>query len=170
MIIIREPHVKDEASFLAAMKSSESLHHPWVKAPLTSEEYSGFIARAHQDNQKCFLVCDDHNAICGVFNISEIVRGLFQNAYLGFYAVSEFAGRGYMSLGFKLVLKHFFEEMGLHRIEANIQPSNLRSIQLVQKNGFRKEGYSTNYLKIDGVWRDHERWAMTYEHYLRHPE
>ena len=65
MISIREPHMQDEALFLAAMKSSETLHHPWVKAPLNSEEYRSFIARAHQDNQKCFLVCDNHDVICG---------------------------------------------------------------------------------------------------------
>ena len=68
-----------------------------------------------------------------------------------------------MSAALKLVLKNAFEEMKLHRIEANIQPGNERSIQLVKSNGFRKEGFSPRYLQIDGKWCDHERWAITYE-------
>ncbi len=56
-----------------------------------------------------------------------------------------------------------FEELGLHRLEANIQPDNLKSINLVKNNGFKKEGVSPRYLKINGEWRDHERWAITYE-------
>ncbi len=76
--------------------------------------------------------------ITGVFNLSEIVRGYFQNAYLGFYAVADYAGKGYMSAGLKLVLQDAFENLKLHRLEANIQPGNIRSINLVKNNGFRK--------------------------------
>jgi RimJ/RimL family protein N-acetyltransferase len=68
-----------------------------------------------------------------------------------------------MSSGLKLVLNEFFNEMKLHRLEANIQPENIRSINLVKNNGFRKEGYSPCYLKINNEWRDHERWAITLE-------
>ncbi len=100
---------------------------------------------------------DQHEHIVGVFNLSEIVRGFFQSAYLGFYAVADYAGQGYMSAGLKLVLKKIFEEMDLHRLEANIQPNNHRPIHLVQKNGFRKEGYSPRYLKINNEWCDHVR-------------
>jgi [ribosomal protein S5]-alanine N-acetyltransferase len=52
-----------------------------------------------------------------------------------------------------------FETIGLHRVEANIQPENTRSIALVQRLGFTREGYSPRYLHIGGAWRDHERWA-----------
>tara|TARA_R110002167_G_scaffold68996_1_gene194675 strand:+ start:643 stop:834 length:192 start_codon:yes stop_codon:yes gene_type:complete len=50
--------------------------------------------------------------------------------------------------------------LNLHRLEANIQPDNIASIKLVANNGFIKEGFSRNYLKVGGVeWKDHERWA-----------
>ena len=162
-IIIREPTVEDKEVFLQAVLRSQSLHHPWVKSPQTPQEFDEYLQRAQQPNQKCFLVCDQSNNIAGVFNISEIVRGFFQSAYLGFYAVADYVSQGYMSAGLKLVLYKAFEEMKLHRLEANIQPENVSSINLVSKNGFRQEGYSPRYLKINNEWRDHERWAMTCE-------
>src|ERR1700733_5521954 len=119
-ISIREPKLEDETSFLAAMHRSLSLHSSWVKSPQTPQEFNDYLKRYQQSNQKSFLVFYRNN-IVGVFNISEIVRGFFQNAYLGFYAVTDYAGQGYMSTGLKLVLKKFFEEMKLHRLEANIQ-------------------------------------------------
>lgn len=81
--------------------------------------------------------------------------------------MNNYSGKGYMSRGLKLVLKNIFEEIKLHRIEANIQPKNTPSINLVKANGFSKEGYSPKYLNIDGKWGDHERWALTYEDFER---
>jgi ribosomal-protein-alanine N-acetyltransferase len=98
-----------------------------------------------------------------VVNVNEIVRGVFQSAYLGFYAFAPYQGVGYMSEGLRLVIAEAFKRSGLHRLEANIQPTNSRSIALVKRLGFRLEGYSQNYLKISGRWRDHERWAITIE-------
>lgn len=165
-IIIREPKIEDKESFLQTMQRSQSLHHPWVKPPLTLKEYDDYLLRAQQPNQKSFLVCNQANDIFGVFNISEIVHGFFQNAYLGFYATANGAGKGYMSAGLKLVLRTVFEEMKLHRLEANIQPENMRSIQLVKNNGFRYEGFSPRYLKVNDEWRGHEHWAITAEEYI----
>ena len=163
MCSIREPILSDEDNFILAMQRSQALHHPWVVSPKTSEEFKNYYQRSQQNNQKSFLVLNQTEDITGVFNINEIIRGFFQNAYLGFYAVADYAGQGYMSVGLKLVLQHVFEEMGLHRLEANIQPGNTLSINLVKNNRFRKEGYSPNYLKINNKWCDHERWAITYE-------
>jgi ribosomal-protein-alanine N-acetyltransferase len=68
-----------------------------------------------------------------------------------------------MAEGIELVLRHAFGALGLHRLEANIQPGNDRSIALAKRAGFRLEGFSPRYLKIDGRWRDHERWAILAE-------
>ena len=65
-----------------------------------------------------------------------------------------------MREGLILTIRHAFRELRLHRLEANIQPINTRSIALVQSLGFRLEGYSPKYLKISGRWRDHERYAL----------
>lgn len=166
-IIIREPILADADAFIAAMQRSYSLHYPWVNPPKTPQEFSDYFHRFQQPNQKSFLVCDHSGDIAGVFNISEIVHGLFHNAYLGFYAIADFAEKGYMSAGLKLVLEKVFKELALHRLEANIQPENARSIELVKRNGFRYEGYSPRYLKINGEWRGHEHWAVTIEDYIR---
>jgi ribosomal-protein-alanine N-acetyltransferase len=61
------------------------------------------------------------------------------------------------------VIRLAFRSYKLHRLEANIQPGNHRSIALVRGLGFAREGYSPRYLKIGGRWRDHERWALTVE-------
>ncbi|MDP3562596.1 MAG: GNAT family N-acetyltransferase [Legionellaceae bacterium] len=160
---IREPVLADANQFIKTMQNSVSLHSPWTIAPKTFEEFEKYITRCQLPNQKGFLVESAEGEIAGVFNISEIVLGCFQSGYLGYYATIDYVGKGVMSTALKLVLKNAFEEMKLHRIEANIQPGNERSIQLVKFNGFRKEGVSPRYLQIDGKWCDHERWAITYE-------
>jgi len=167
-LTLREPIIQDKKNFLEAMNQSQFLHHPWVSAPKTSEEFEAYMQKyaESQDRNKSFLLLNQSGSIAGVFNISEIVRGGFQSGYLGFYSVEGFAGKGAMSAGLKLVLKKAFEELGLHRLEANIQPDNFRSTNLVKNNGFKKEGFSSRYLKINGEWRDHERWAITYEDFL----
>lgn len=124
-VFVREPKIENKEAFISAMQRSQSLHHPWVKAPATPQEFDEYFQRYQQPNQKSFLVHNEAGNIVGIFNVSEIVRGLFQNAYLEFYAVANFSGKGYMSAGLKLVLVKVFRELKLHRIEANIQPENI---------------------------------------------
>jgi len=98
--------------------------------------------------------------LAGIINLNEIVRGAFQNAYMGYYGFATSQGRGLMTEAIGLVLDHAFGPVALHRVEANIQPENARSIALVRRLGFRREGLSRGYLLIGGEWRDHERWAI----------
>jgi len=162
--LLRELHPEYEEIFLAAMQASTSLHHPWVNPPLTPSEFQSFCERMQQPNQKCYLVFAEHD-LAGVINLTEMVHGCFQSAYLGFYGVSKFAQQGYMSAGLKLVLEKAFREIGLHRVEANVQPGNYRCKTLLRHNRFRYEGFSPRYLKINDKWCGHERWAMTLEDY-----
>jgi [ribosomal protein S5]-alanine N-acetyltransferase len=161
-VVIRAPRVSDQAIFLAAVAASRKLHHPWVQPPNSPAAFHRFVARLGQPNNAAFLILKPgpDGGLVGIVNISEIVRGSFQSAYLGYYAFEPFAGRGLMRLGFALVLRAAFGKMKLHRLEANIQPSNKASRRLVKRLGFRREGFSPRYLKIAGRWRDHERWAL----------
>jgi ribosomal-protein-alanine N-acetyltransferase len=140
------------------------LHRPWVHPPADPRSFRAYIAAARDERFLPYLLyARDDGDLVGVVNASEIVRGAFQSAYLGFYAFAPFAGKGLMSEGLGVVLRELFRREGLHRVEANIQPENRASRALVKQIGFRKEGYSPRYLKIGGRWRDHERWALLVE-------
>jgi ribosomal-protein-alanine N-acetyltransferase len=105
----------------------------------------------------------EDGALVGVFNFSEIVRGAFESAYLGYYALAPHAGRGYMTEAMVLALDAAFGEFDLHRVEVNVQPGNLKSIALVEHAGFVREGYSRRYVRIRKRWCDHVRFAMLAE-------
>jgi ribosomal-protein-alanine N-acetyltransferase len=161
---LRPPVGSDRDAYLAAMLASRRFHHPWVSPATTPAGFERLVARVRDDRQSPQLVCRcEDDAIVGWFNVSEIIRGPLSSAFLGYGAVAEHAGRGYMSEGLQLLLRHAFDELGLHRLEANIQPANETSIALVRRAGFVREGLSVRYLKIRGRWRDHERWAIRSE-------
>ncbi|HSG90490.1 MAG TPA: GNAT family N-acetyltransferase [Pseudomonadales bacterium] len=163
-VYLRSPTAFDREEFLGLMLRSRRLHHPWIQPPLTDAGFRLYLARMARDDHAGFLVCrrDDH-AIAGVINVNNMVHGAFLSASLGYYAVVDQTGLGFMSEGLEQVIAIAFEVMGLHRIEANIQPGNTPSVALVKRLGFRREGFSPAYLFIDGAWRDHERWAIVHD-------
>jgi [ribosomal protein S5]-alanine N-acetyltransferase len=153
----------DREEFLALARDSRELHRPWTYPPERADQFDDLFARSHREDFVCLLSClvDDSAAIAGVFTISQIVRGAFQSAYLGYYANARHAGLGLMREAMEQVLDHAFGPLALHRLEANIQPGNRPSIALARGAGFRLEGFSPRYLLIGGQWRDHERYAIT---------
>jgi len=160
-IQLRHPVLADQREFLASVRTSRPLHHPWTSAPSTPALFRAYLERMALPGNCAFLVCRrDSGRIVGVINISNIVLGLFRSGYLGYYAFAGHARQGLMREGLKAVMRHAFKSLKLHRLEANIQPGNAASIALVRSCGFSKEGYSPRYLKIGGRWRDHERWAI----------
>ncbi|GAB3819334.1 GNAT family N-acetyltransferase [Micromonospora zhanjiangensis] len=163
-VAIRRPTAADREEFVARVRDSRDLHHPWLTMPETAQEYDSYPAPAEGMPRERLLVCDRETGdIAGFVNINTIVAGRFQCGSLGYGAFVPYAGRGYLSEGLRLVLRFAFDDLGLHRLEANVQPGNTASINLVKRNGFRREGYSPDFLFIDGAWRDHERWAITTE-------
>ena len=165
-VYLRPPSKEDEAELLNLNRASVQFHRGLVSPTKTEEEYAGFLDRAQKDDSACFLICRRTNkAIVGTINLSQIFRGGFQSAYIGYYVGATYAGHGYMTEALQLMLRHAFRTLKLHRLEANIQPGNTASIALVQRAGFTQEGFSKHYLKIGGRWRDHERWAITVEHW-----
>jgi ribosomal-protein-alanine N-acetyltransferase len=160
-VYLQVPTVADGHEFIRAMRESRSLHHPWVAAPCTPQAWRRYMARLKRDNEAGFLVRRAWDkALLGVVNLNVITYDALCSAYLSYYAVQKYSEHGYMKEGLQLVIDHAFGEMGLHRLEANIQPGNERSVRLVESLGFECEGYSPRYLKIKGKWRDHERWAL----------
>ncbi len=159
-VYLRPVARRDRGEFLTLMQCSRSLHDPWIQPPLSSLSFHNYVSRTHRDDHEGLLVCArQDDAILGVININNIIRGSFLSASLGYYAGAPFAGRGYMSEGLELVKRHAFGKLGLHRLEANIQSDNVASIALVQRCGFTYEGLSPAFLYIAGQWRDHERWT-----------
>ncbi|HEY1834071.1 MAG TPA: GNAT family protein [Solirubrobacteraceae bacterium] len=164
-VVLRPLAAADRQAFLEAMRASRRLHSPWLSPPYTAAEFASLLRRCRGERFESLLVCRrEDGAIAGFFSLSEIVRGPFQNAFLGYGAVAAHAGRGYMGEGLELLLARAFgHTLRLHRVEANIQPSNATSIGLVRGRGFVLEGRSERYLKVAGRWRDHERWAIRAE-------
>jgi ribosomal-protein-alanine N-acetyltransferase len=141
-----------------------------VAPPTTPEQFSSFLQKSEREDSACLFIClKADGAIIGAINLSQIFRGGFQNAYLGYYVGAQYAGQGYMTAALRLMLKHTFEHVKLHRLEANIQPGNAASIALVKRAGFVREGFSRRYLKVGGRWRDHERWAIVAEEWKSRP-
>lgn len=100
-------------------------------------------------------------AIVGDCSLTEIVRGPFQACYLGYRMDRQFVGRGLMQEALRATLRYAFDELRLHRVMANYQPTNERSGRLLRRLGFVVEGYARDYLYVDGAWRDHVLTALT---------
>jgi ribosomal-protein-alanine N-acetyltransferase len=164
---LERPAKRHQDAFLEAVHRSRVLHRGWVSPPKDRDGFAAYVAGLRREGREGFFVMTNDGDIAGVINVSEIVRGSFQSAYLGYYAFEPFAGSGCMRQGLRLVVSHCFRRLRLHRLEANIQPANSRSIALVKSVGFRREGLSPRYLKICGRWCDHERWALLVEDWRR---
>ena len=151
----------DESAFISAARISRKLHAKWVSPPATRASFRKKLKYLQSPVNLAYCVRRaDDDALVGCIEITQIVRGPFRSAYLGYYAFASHARQGLMREGLKQLVRLAFTKLKLHRLEANIQPSNLPSIALVRACGFSKEGYSPRYLKIRGRWRDHERWAI----------
>lgn len=160
-IYLRCPALADQRAFLASVRKSHALHHPWTSAPATPAQFRAYLKYITAPSNCGYLICKRDSAqIVGVINITNIILGKFRSGYLGYYAFAAHARQGLMREGLQAVVHHAFTALKLHRLEANIQPGNSASIRLVRSCGFLQEGYSPRYLKISGRWRDHERWAI----------
>ncbi len=160
---IRHYTREDGTEFTARVRESKKLHQPWLFPPTGIAAYASYAVRLIEDPTRAgFLVCEkDGGDIAGFININNIVEGAFLCGVLGYGAFAHAAGRGLMSEGLDLVVRYAVGTLGLHRLEINVQPDNAASIALARRCGFRLEGFSPDFLFIDGAWRDHERWALT---------
>ncbi len=160
-VLIRAVESADEPAFTALARESRRFHAGWVRPASDSARFAVFLEHSRRDDFAALLLVRREDCVLlGAINLSQIVRGVFQNAYLDYWIGEPHARQGYMREGLALTLDHAFGPLSLHRLEANIQPGNEASRRLVGRLGFRLEGSSPGYLKIRGRWRAHERWAI----------
>ena len=169
-VFIRHPRPGDEAELVALRRASRDFLEPWEPIPPAGSDgfdevaFARMLAACDTERSQRFFVCREPDGrIVGQASLGEIIRGSLEQAFLGYWVAEAHARKGLMTAALRLVLARAFGPLGLHRIEANIQPHNAPSIALARRVGMRKEGFSPRYLRIRGVWADHERWAITAE-------
>ncbi len=153
------------AAVLDYYRRNRDFHQPWFAArsdevfTLKQQqanlaiEYSDFVAGralpfwlSRQDNP---------SRIIGRFAFTNIVRGCFDSCFTAYHLDQDCQGGGLAVEAGQAAVTSIFRDFGLHRVEANIMPRNLRSIALAQRLGFALEGLSPQYLKINDRWEDH---------------
>ncbi|MFE3253369.1 GNAT family N-acetyltransferase [Streptomyces sp. NPDC059209] len=161
-VVLSPLTLADQDEFCSLVRASAELHRATMQLPATAEAFRDWMRRFEDGTNRGYVIrVQETGTAAGMVNINSIIRGRYQGASLGYAAFAPSAGRGYMTEGLTAVMRHAFEDLRLHRLEANIQPSNKASVALVERLGFRYEGLSPAYLYINGAWRDHERWSVT---------
>ena len=116
------------------------------------------------DRTYAFAIVErDGGAMRGRIALANVVRGAWENATMGYFVDVAAGSRGYASEAVSLALRFAFGSCRLHRVQAAVMPHNVRSKRVLEKNGFRHEGFSPRYLRLDGAWRDHDLFALTVE-------
>lgn len=152
------PRLADATQFLKLVEESRPYHEGLVEPPASRESFAAYVRRSSPSHAG-FLVWTEGRLI-GAVNLNNIVRGALESGSLGYYRLGDGGPPGALRSAVSAVVDHAFDSLGLHRLEANIQPSNARSRELVEALGFRLEGLSVEYLRFGGQWQDHERWAL----------
>ena len=132
----------------------------WPSDDLTRAAFRRRLRRQAEDIARdegfAFLIFEStSDELLGGLTLGGIRRGVAQAATLGYWMGAPHAGKGRMTRAVAAVVRFGFDTLRLHRIEAACIPDNAPSIALLERNGFRREGFARAYLKIDDAWRDH---------------
>lgn len=103
---------------------------------------------------------EDPEEVIGSISLSNIVMGGFRSCFMGYQLDERQCHRGYMTEAVKRVITFAFEDVQLHRVEANIMPRNTASIAVAERCGFEMEGLSKKYIQINGIWEDHAHYVV----------
>jgi [ribosomal protein S5]-alanine N-acetyltransferase len=172
--VLLEPlHRRDAREWVRLRLDNEEWLSPWEpSAPLPWRQRHtppaframrrAVVRRARAGLSLPFAVRVD-GRLAGQVTVDNIVRGALRSGHLGYWVDRGVSGRGLATLAVALVCDHAFGAAGLHRLQADIRPENLRSQRLVERLGFRQEGVLRRYLDIDGDWRDHLSYALLAE-------
>lgn len=117
------------------------------------------------NNYVFYIFLEKENLLIGKISLTNIIRGVFQSCFLGYSLDKDYINRGYMSYAISSIITFAFDDLKLHRIEANVMPRNKASLRVLEKNNFINEGLATKYLKINGIWEDHIHMVLLNENY-----
>jgi ribosomal-protein-alanine N-acetyltransferase len=171
-VVLRMPRRSDYAAWRQLRAESRDFLRPWeplwMADELSWEAYRLRLRRYAQEAREgtsyTFFIFDaDGVTLYGGITAGLIRRGVAQNCMLGYWIGQRYAGAGLMQRAVEAIKLFVFDVQGLHRIEAACLPSNTRSIRLLEKCGFTREGHLRNYLKIAGRWEDHYLYALLAE-------
>ena len=166
LVRLRRLKATDEKIFMGLIRRSRELHRSWVQVPTSAKAFQRYVQEMNTANDQAYVaIRTDTQEMVGVVELQDIFRGDFQNAYLIYYGFAGQLQQGFMKAAVQQVIAKAFGPMKLHRLEANIQPNNLASIALLKGCGFEKEGMSRKFLRKNGEWQDHERWALLNDRY-----
>ena len=174
-MVLRPPRPSDVPELRRALRANDEHLRPWSPKPPPGEDPTSLTViskkvladrRAWRQGTKYVFVLTAREKgapIVGHAALSQVFRGAFQSAYLGYWTDGARAGSGLMTEAVRAVLGFAFEQAKLHRVQINIVPRNAASHRVVEKIGIRAEGIALKYLEIAGVWEDHVMYGVTAE-------
>jgi ribosomal-protein-alanine N-acetyltransferase len=169
-IYVRLFEPSDAAALLELRKRNTGFLRPWE--PRRPVEYTPeaqdaqlqhMIESAALDRSYHFGIFQLDDSLVGSITLSNVARGAWQNATVGYFIDESHNGKGFAAEAIRLVVLIAFSDIGLHRVQAGVMPRNPASMRALEKAGFRREGVSARYVQIDGVWEDHVMFAITQE-------
>jgi ribosomal-protein-alanine N-acetyltransferase len=170
VVTIRPLALDDAAALLDLRSRHRAFLEPWEPlrddAFYTAEQQRQGVAalvRERDEGRGAPFVIVHGGAVVGSVNLSAIVRGVFQNAYHGYWISPDVGGRGFTTEAVRQAVDTGFRTLALHRVQAAVIPRNAASIRVLEKVGFREEGLALRYLRIAGAWEDHRLFAVTAE-------
>ena len=172
-IYLRPPSLLDYNKWRLIREESRNFLTPWEPTWQTGEHtlkrYIRLITiysrRRRSDSQYSFFIFDKNDQLLGGINVFNIKRGISQSCTIGYWIGKKYSNKGYMTKALSILIVYLFNQYRINRIEAACLPSNNTSIKLLLRLGFSKEGYATDYLRINGRWEDHLLFAITKKKY-----
>lgn len=171
-LVLSPPHLEDLALIKEFEIRNEEHLNKWeskVFEDSMENRLKTWIAECAEKRSVRFLMKSKENPsrIIGFCNFTQIYLGAFCACYLGYKIDHAYEGKGLMQEALTSAIDYIFEAKGLHRIMANFMPSNKRSATLLDRLGFKIEGFAKNYLLINGKWEDHVLTALSKEEWLQ---
>ncbi|KAA5805329.1 GNAT family N-acetyltransferase [Alkalicaulis satelles] len=169
---LRAPRAEDYDSWAKLRYASRAHTRPWEPAwaqdELTRSAYKRRMRRYQSDldngtGYPFFVFRQADDVLVGACNLNNVRRGVLQTADLGYWIGAPYVRRGHARAAVRRVLAYAFEVLRLNRVEAATRLENDASRALLVSLGFTHEGRARRFLKIDGEWRDHDRFAILFD-------